>query len=120
MIIGRVVHPNFDNTFFNKEFYGQDAESFKPFRFLSNDKSVKQLSSTKPSRKYVVFGLGRHACPGRFFVVSQIKILVYKILLDYIVKTKSGNIPKKVQIATIAFPSKESLVFEKRKGKREE
>jgi len=115
-----VVHPNFEHTLFNEEFYGQDAESFKPFRFLSNDKSDKQLSSTKPSRKYVVFGLGRHACPGRFFAVVEMKILIHKILLGYKIKTKSGILPKKVLMGPIAFPSKESLIFEKRKEKKEE
>ena len=43
----------------SKEVYGEDAEEFKPFQFVN-----KNSPATKVDRSYVVFGGGRHACPG--------------------------------------------------------
>lgn len=37
------------------------------------------------------FGLGEHACPGRFFAATELKILVALILLKYDVKLPEGQ-----------------------------
>ncbi|KAI1370886.1 ent-kaurene oxidase [Hypoxylon crocopeplum] len=37
------------------------------------------------------FGLGKHACPGRFFAASEIKMILAYLLLRYDVKLKDGE-----------------------------
>jgi cytochrome P450 len=56
-----------NDTLKSKENFGKDAEEFKPFRFV-NTKSP----ATKVDRSYIVFGGGKHACPGYLFFYKQI------------------------------------------------
>lgn len=37
------------------------------------------------------FGLGKHACPGRFFAGSEIKMILAHLLLNYDIKMKDGE-----------------------------
>jgi cytochrome P450 len=92
------------------EKYGQDSKSFKPFQFVSQN-----VSPSKVDRTFVIFGGGRHACPGRFYAVLVMKLFLYHLILKYHVRTENGNMPKKVMIGPFSFPPKESLIFEKRK-----
>ena len=48
-----------DDSLKLKEAFGDDAEEFKPFRFVDTNSSA-----TKVDRSFVVFGGGKHACPG--------------------------------------------------------
>jgi cytochrome P450 len=47
--------------------------------------SIKH-QSVSPDLNFVSFGTGRHACPGRFFAVYEIKALVAHVLMTYDVK----------------------------------
>jgi cytochrome P450 len=94
---------------FSESKYGPDPKSFKPFQFLSQN-----LSATKIDSTYVIFGGGRHACPGRFYAVSVMKLFLYNVILKYHVKTENGGVAKKIMMGPFAMPSKESLVFEQR------
>ncbi|KAJ0119705.1 cytochrome P450 monooxygenase [Diaporthe amygdali] len=38
----------------------------------------------------LVFGFGRHACPGRFFAINEIKMIVAELLMKYDVKNVEG------------------------------
>ncbi|KAM6503778.1 Cytochrome P450 [Amanita muscaria] len=40
---------------------------------------------------YVLFGHGRHACPGRFFVVNELKVMLAHVLLNYDIKMVDGR-----------------------------
>ncbi|CAG8473348.1 11449_t:CDS:2 [Rhizophagus irregularis] len=60
---GRKISLYSDDMLKAKENFGDDAEEFKPFRFV-NAKSP----ATKVDRSYIVFGGGRHACPGYLFL----------------------------------------------------
>ncbi|EEB88365.1 hypothetical protein MPER_13836, partial [Moniliophthora perniciosa FA553] len=64
------------------ELYYPDPNQFTPFRFAklhSHDESKHQLVSL--SSDYTLFGVGRHACPGRFFAASELKIIIAHALL---------------------------------------
>jgi cytochrome P450 len=83
-----------------------DADKFDGFRFSRmredaaraghNDVEVdskekatagivrQQMVSTAPD--HIIFGHGRHACPGRFFVAMEGKTMLAHILLNYDVK----------------------------------
>ena len=78
-----------------------DPEEFKPFRFAekravtgadhskdkSNEKSTyierarQAFATTSP--EFAAFGHGRHACPGRFFASSELKLMLAYIVLNY-------------------------------------
>uniref|UniRef100_U9TPY8 Cytochrome P450 n=1 Tax=Rhizophagus irregularis (strain DAOM 181602 / DAOM 197198 / MUCL 43194) TaxID=747089 RepID=U9TPY8_RHIID len=92
-----------------KEYFGDDAEEFKPFRFLN-----RNSPATKVDRSYIVFGGGRHACPGRFFAINETKLFLHKVILNYKISTKSGKIEDKIFIGPLTSPSQSGLVFENR------
>ncbi|KAF2972981.1 hypothetical protein GQX73_g504 [Xylaria multiplex] len=68
-----------------------DADSkFDGFRFAKrgsvteiNDELSPSVTSTTVSSSNLAFGYGTHACPGRFFAIRMVKMVVLTILLDY-------------------------------------
>jgi len=48
-----------------------------------------QFVSVSPSN--LLFGYGRHACPGRFFAANEIKMIVSRAVLDYDMKMSDGS-----------------------------
>ncbi|CAB4492416.1 cytochrome P450 [Rhizophagus irregularis] len=106
---GRKISLYSDDMLKAKENFGDDAEEFKPFRFV-NAKSP----ATKVDRSYIVFGGGRHACPGRFFAINETKLFLHKVILNYKISTKSGKIEDKIFIGPLTSPSQSGLVFENR------
>ncbi|PGH12056.1 hypothetical protein AJ80_06875 [Polytolypa hystricis UAMH7299] len=71
-----------------------DPETFDPYRFLklrevSGHETSSQLVS--PSPEHLGFGLGKHACPGRFFAANEIKIALCHILLKYDFRLAPGS-----------------------------
>ncbi|KAJ8660769.1 hypothetical protein O0I10_003412 [Lichtheimia ornata] len=55
-----------------------DYHQFKPFRFVGIDRP-----STKIGEDFLIFGLGTHACPGRWFAMHQAKIILSMLLRRY-------------------------------------
>ncbi|KAJ8660770.1 hypothetical protein O0I10_003413 [Lichtheimia ornata] len=55
-----------------------DYDKFKPFRFVGIDRS-----STKLGGDFLLFGLGTHACPGRWFAMHQTKTILSMLLRRY-------------------------------------
>ncbi|KAF9900592.1 hypothetical protein BX616_002554 [Lobosporangium transversale] len=49
---------------------GEDATEFRPWRFVDKPKAA-----VKVGPDFLPFGLGRHACPGRFMAIMEIKII---------------------------------------------
>ncbi|KAF8325934.1 cytochrome P450, partial [Amanita rubescens] len=77
----RCVHQDAENY--------PDPDIFDGFRFAK--KREQEGESTKhgmatPTPDFMVFGHGRHACPGRFFAANEIKAMLAYILLNYDVK----------------------------------
>jgi len=74
-------------------------DTFNPWRFAQigedDDEDAKhQMVST--SYEYATFGLGKHACPGRFFAACELKAMMTHLVLTYNVKMENeGVIPKK-------------------------
>jgi cytochrome P450 len=72
-----------DETFF------PDAETYKPFRFVEKREDdgeyAKRARHGIPttSAEYLAFGHGKHACPGRFFAASELKLIVAYMLTNY-------------------------------------
>ncbi|KAJ6569230.1 cytochrome P450 [Mycena capillaripes] len=59
-----------------------DAHQFKGFRFV--DMEANHMVS--PTLDYIIFGHGRHSCPGCFFAVNELKAMLAHILMTYDVK----------------------------------
>lgn len=63
-----------------------DPEKFDPARFLDLREQTGQENAwqfVSPTPAHLLFGYGRHACPGRFFAANEIKILLSHLLLLY-------------------------------------
>ncbi|KAJ7658499.1 cytochrome P450 [Mycena rosella] len=106
----------------NSQVY-RDPYTFDPFRFAklrTGDNAARdvQQSFTNLSNDYIVFGLGKHGCPGRFFAALMIKVIVSELLLSYELAFPEGasQMPKPFafNIFTVPNPSAK-LVFTRRK-----
>ncbi|ORX60473.1 cytochrome P450 [Hesseltinella vesiculosa] len=74
----------------------KDLQQFKPLRFLDAEKN-----STKIGEDFLFFGMGKHACPGRWFAVQEIKTIVALLLREY----------KLEAVGDLFFPEVESIPF---------
>ncbi|KAI8140540.1 cytochrome P450 [Fennellomyces sp. T-0311] len=66
---------------------GYGRAEFKPFRFVGTGKR----STSVGDDDYLPFGQGRHACPGRWFAMQQIKAAISILIRDYEIRS-SGDI----------------------------
>lgn len=72
-----------------------NPEHMDPWRFCNlNQESTTannraQLTSTDD--QYVNFGVGRHACPGRFLASSVIKLVLSRFILDFDIRLRPGE-----------------------------
>ncbi|OGM47870.1 cytochrome P450 [Aspergillus bombycis] len=67
------------------DFY-DDAQTYRPFRFipkLTGAGSGKAPILPLTNEKYLSFGHGRHACPGRWFSFQVMKIVIAYIIVNY-------------------------------------
>ncbi|EJD07458.1 cytochrome P450 [Fomitiporia mediterranea MF3/22] len=98
-----------------------DADKFDGFRFAklreqSSEEGVKhQMVNTSP--EYLAFGHGRHACPGRFFAVNELKAMMAYLILHYDVKAEiEGVRPENEYHRNQVGPnSKATVLLKKRK-----
>ncbi|KAI0382415.1 putative cytochrome P450 [Hypomontagnella monticulosa] len=111
------------------------AETFTPFRFFdqrnrnqredgSSDKNGKTDDYVRRARNalpmtnpdYLVFGHGRHACPGRFFAAAELKLILAHALLRYDFEMLPER-PKGSWVGVTSLPSlKATIRVRRRKG----
>jgi cytochrome P450 len=53
---------------------------------------------------YLLFGHGKHACPGRFLAVTELKLILATLLLQYDLKLIPGTAPKDFYFGTARVP----------------
>ncbi|KAG9287603.1 hypothetical protein G9A89_019664 [Geosiphon pyriformis] len=94
---GRRISVNMVDVHHNVEIYGENADKFDGFRFVN-----KNSLTTSITRDFFIFGVGRHACPGRFLAIHTIK---YKFT------TLSKERPRNHVFLGRAQPPNEPLVF---------
>ncbi|KAG6901631.1 hypothetical protein C0995_009799 [Termitomyces sp. Mi166 len=72
-----------------------DASVFDGFRFSKmREKQAEGFSKHQMvalTQEYIVFGHGKHACPGRFFAVNELKALLAYTVLNYDVSFKDNG-----------------------------
>jgi len=107
-------------THYNPEIYDQ-PEIFDPFRFskLRGTGGIDgKHAFTALSNDYLLFGVGKHACPGRFFAALKIKVILAEIILNYDLSYPSGKAerPKSFAFNLFTTPSPTAkLTFTRRK-----
>ena len=104
------------DTAFNNRFFGETSNDFQPNRHITSYKDGKIVHSpaTRVDRSFITFGGGKHACPGRFFAVNEIKICLHKLILKYNFRTENSKIVPPIILFSVCFPPKSGLVFENR------
>ncbi|KAI0691476.1 cytochrome P450 [Cytidiella melzeri] len=101
--------------------YYEDPFTFDPWRFArmreEEGEATKQMATTA-SVAYVPFGFGRHACPGRFFAVAELKMILAHVVLNYDMKMeKEGVFPEPMYFQQSSPPSHSAKVlFRKRQA----
>ncbi|RUS23046.1 cytochrome P450 [Endogone sp. FLAS-F59071] len=75
---GEHVMMNTFEIYGDESLQGPNTEVFDPWRFVNK---AKQASKVGPD--YLKFGMGKHACPGRFFAIQEIKTLVSLLISKY-------------------------------------
>ncbi|KAL0932736.1 cytochrome p450 [Colletotrichum truncatum] len=94
----------------------KNPRSFDGYRFLrareasEQGEKTAQLVSTSP--EHLGFGLGIHACPGRFFGANTVKLVMCHLLLKYDIKLaeKSNTKPMEFGFSMLANPTVKVLV----------
>ncbi|KAL4865748.1 hypothetical protein BDV12DRAFT_187932 [Aspergillus spectabilis] len=66
----------------------------------SSNTSPKRASLTTTTDSFLVFGHGRHACPGRFFAAHLMKLILAYLVQNYDVATLTQPVDKQVQVGT--------------------
>jgi len=119
------VHASIPETIHvDEHVYGEDALKFDGFRFSrlpdmadtgeQGQDAVKRKCFVTTGQHYLRFGHGHGACPGRFFVALEVKLILSMILMDYDVKLV--DIPKSSSFVIHRIPDlKARILFRKRK-----
>ncbi|CAG8621047.1 25083_t:CDS:10 [Cetraspora pellucida] len=101
---------------FSNKLFGETSNDFQPKRHITSYSDGKIIYSpvTKINKFNLTFGDGKHACPGRFFAILNIKIFIHKLILKYNIKTESGKVAPHRIVSSFVFPPKSGLIFENR------
>lgn len=80
------------------ERYFPSADKFDPLRFYHMRQEEEATGGmgqrwqlTSLSDTSIHFGAGKHACPGRFFASSSIKLVLAHFLLEYDIRLRAGE-----------------------------
>ncbi|CAG8708471.1 7619_t:CDS:1, partial [Scutellospora calospora] len=82
----RMAILNYVDTTNDEDLQGQNPSEFYAYRNLE-----RNSSAAKVERNFLTFGGGKHACPGRFLAVNEVKMILHKIMLKYNIRTESGK-----------------------------
>ncbi|KIL60265.1 hypothetical protein M378DRAFT_14248 [Amanita muscaria Koide BX008] len=106
------VHTDRDNYVNPDKF---DGFRFERMRAQQGEEAKHQLSSLGVD--YVLFGHGRHACPGRFFAVNELKVMLAYVLLNYDIMMADGRgRPENWQFGLHTGPNRTAkILFRKRR-----
>ncbi|KAF8930583.1 hypothetical protein BGZ58_008168 [Dissophora ornata] len=89
---------------------GEDVTEFRPWRFVGKTKAA-----TKTGSDFLAFGIGKHACPGRFLAIQKLKTVGVMMVSKYS-KIEVQDPKKTMQAvrATIGKPICTGLTFTSR------
>jgi len=96
-----------------------NANIFDPFRSadtgITEGEGIKhQIAATNPS--FLVFGHGKHACPGRFLAANEIKAMLAHLVLNYDVKLENEGVrPSDMWFMVNCIPNRTAEVLFRRR-----
>ena len=97
---------------------GPDVFDGLRFYKLRGNENTRKYDITSTSPSFLAFGHGPHACPGRFFVAYEMKLLLAHIVLGYDLKMETamkGVKPPNVTLNISSFPDPNcELMFRRR------
>ncbi|KAB2111595.1 hypothetical protein AG0111_0g813 [Alternaria gaisen] len=94
-----------------EEYEAMDAEERKKIDALK----LKQTGLVTTGVHHLPFGHGRHACPGRFFVSHELKMIFADLLLNYDIKPLAEK-PKKIWVIRFQVPMPATIEVRRRKN----
>ncbi|KAF7198245.1 Cytochrome P450 monooxygenase [Pseudocercospora fuligena] len=108
------------------DIFGSSADEYDPLRHhrqgqdngLSEHENMpeveKQKAAVQINHEFLSWGLGRHACPGRFFAVHVMKIMLGHLLLHYDMQPFEKK-PEVFEIGEAKVPSDKQMIKVKRR-----
>ncbi|KAF8989849.1 cytochrome P450 [Cyathus striatus] len=95
-----------------------NAHEFDGFRFsrVNDGTGNRKNDIVSLSNNFLSFGIGKHACPGRFFAAYQLKLLLSHVIVNYDVKFEDEGVrPEDVLLGFSRNPNpKAEIMFRKR------
>jgi cytochrome P450 len=93
--------------------YFPDAGTFDGLRFYRlRQAGATNVSYTSVGKTNLAWGVGRHACPGRFLADIEIKLMLAEVLLYFDIRNPEGQPRhKNVEFEAIAFPDPEAEIL---------
>ncbi|KIO06382.1 hypothetical protein M404DRAFT_999039 [Pisolithus tinctorius Marx 270] len=97
----------------------ENPDVFEPFRFVDmqhgeSEGSGHQMVTLSPG--LLTFGLGKHACPGRFFAATVLKTMLAHVVLSYDVRRGSDeSVPSTLRVgdAVVTNPLAKVMIRER-------
>lgn len=83
-------------------------------RHMAGKETYAQV--TTPSPEHLAWGFGKHACPGRNLVVTEIKIALVHILMKYDLKLGDGGRPKPLKHGIVLAANSTAAILVRRRG----
>nr|AGN73102.1 P450 monooxygenase-like protein [Epichloe aotearoae] len=97
------------------ERYYKDPQVFDGFRFarMRDDPKLKSSSPlTATSETSMHFGIGRHACPGRYMVSDEVKLVMIHLLVNFDFAIENfGPRPRNVAFGKFMLPNMSAQVW---------
>ena len=103
-----------------------DPAKFDPFRFsrireiaATNDEKVPPVSLVSTGPDFLPFGHGKHACPGRFLIDFELKMILAYVLRNYDIEfpeSYNGQRPPNVWVTEALFPPNGAKIRVKRRA----
>ncbi|KAJ7361121.1 cytochrome P450 [Mycena albidolilacea] len=92
-----------------------EPEKFDCFRFSklrNTEEGVVKHGFTTVEKNFVPFGLGRHACPGRFLASMELKTMLAHMLLNYDLSLPDGvkTVPKPMKLSGFVMPNPSACI----------
>ena len=116
---GSFVSANMTTIHNDPEYYPAPDE-FRPWRFSDmREKSAEEAlkhQAVNTSTEFLPFGHGRHACPGRFFAVNELKAMMCYLVMNYDIRAEEEGVrPPNHLSGVVVSPNPDAKVlFRKR------